>query len=97
MKRVLIVSLCAVALGLGSPTLASANSDEVGMGMIADVVIARPACLVATAVGSVAFVLALPFSLPSKSVKHTAHALVVVPAKATFTRPVGDFDTLGHY
>ena len=29
-----------------------------------------------------------------KSVKKTAHALVVYPAKATFTRPVGDFTML---
>ena len=65
------------------------------MAMIADMVIGRPTCLAATAVGTAFFVVSLPFALISKSVKQTAHALVVVPAKATFTRPMGDFDSLG--
>jgi hypothetical protein len=30
----------------------------------------------------------------SGSVKETAHTLVVEPAKATFTRPIGDFSSL---
>jgi hypothetical protein len=93
MKRVFIVSLCVLTTVLGSANPASA-ADDAGMAMIADVVIARPACFVATAVGSVFFVVSLPFALISKSVKQTANALVVVPARATFTRPVGDFDSL---
>jgi len=46
----------------------------------------------ATVVGSAVFVVTLPFAALSKSVKSTAHALVVVPAEATFSRPLGDFD-----
>jgi hypothetical protein len=42
--------------------------------------------------GSALFVVCLPFAALSKSVKSTAHALVVAPAQATFTRPLGDFD-----
>jgi hypothetical protein len=94
MKRAFIISLCVMTVGLGSANRASAYSEDDGMAMIADVVIARPACFVATAVGSVFFVVSLPFALISKSVKQTANALVVVPARATFTRPVGDFDGL---
>ena len=62
--------------------------------MTADAIVVRPACLVATVVGSAAFVVALPAALFSKSVKKTANTLVVKPAKATFTRPVGDMEDL---
>jgi len=48
-------------------------------------------------VGSAVFVVALPAALFSKSVKKTADALVVKPAKATFTRPLGDMDALTDY
>jgi hypothetical protein len=44
--------------------------------------------------GSVVFVAALPFAAASGSIKATAHTLVVDPAKATFTRPLGDFSSL---
>jgi hypothetical protein len=60
----------------------------------ADALVVRPACLAATVVGSAVFVVALPAALISKSVKKTANALVVKPANATFTRPLGDMDAL---
>jgi hypothetical protein len=67
------------------------------MEVAADAIVVRPACLVATAVGSVVFVVALPWAALSKSVKKTADALVVKPANATFTRPMGDVDALKEY
>jgi len=39
----------------------------------------------------------LPLALVSKSVKKTANTLVVKPAQATFTRPLGDMDALVEY
>jgi hypothetical protein len=60
----------------------------------ADALVVRPACFVATAVGSVVFVVALPWAAISKSVKRTANTLVVKPANATFTRPLGDMEAL---
>ncbi len=92
------ITAALVALALlasSSPCLAQDQSDP--LTVIADTVIVRPACFVATAVGSVAFVVALPFAAASKSVKKTAQTLVVKPAKATFTRPVGDVDSLVDY
>ncbi len=62
--------------------------------MMVDVILARPLCLAATALGSAFFVLSLPIALPTKSVNRSAQALVVTPAKATFTRPLGDFESL---
>ena len=62
--------------------------------MAADALVIRPACFVATVLGSAVFVVALPAAAISKSVKKTANTLVVKPANATFTRPMGDMDAL---
>jgi hypothetical protein len=64
------------------------------MEVAADALVVRPACLVATVVGSAVFVVALPWAAISKTVKKTANALVAKPANATFTRPLGDMDAL---
>lgn len=61
----------------------------------ADVLVVRPLCFVSTLVGSALFVVALPVAAISKSTRQTAHALVVQPARATFTRPLGDLTALG--
>jgi hypothetical protein len=92
MKTKAITVLCstAIILATASPTLAApAHDPDV---VAADAVLMRPALFAATVVGSAFFVVALPFAAISKSVKSTAHALVVVPAEATFTRPLGDLD-----
>jgi hypothetical protein len=57
----------------------------------ADVVLARPLWLVATVIGTGLFVVTLPVAAMSKSVNKTGRTLVVKPAQATFTRPLGDF------
>jgi len=85
----------ACLLGLTFATVGPASASEDGsLEMIADTIVVRPACLVATVVGSAFFVVSLPFAAASKSVKKTANTLVVKPARATFTRPVGDMDAL---
>ena len=95
MKCKLISGLCvALVLGTAAPCFAE---DEGSLTVIADVALVRPGCFIATVVGSAFFVVALPFAAISKSVKKTAHTLVVQPAKATFTRPVGDMDALMDY
>jgi hypothetical protein len=94
MKRKLVIMLCALPIGLANVTPVSAGSENDGAAMIADVVIARPLCLAATAIGSAFFILSLPFSLSSKKVGKAAQALVKTPARATFTRPLGDFAPL---
>ena len=85
---------CAAALALIGFTPTSALAGPAPEAVVADVLVARPACLVATVAGSAFFVVALPFAAISKSTKKTADALVVKPAKATFTRPVGDLESL---
>lgn len=93
MKTRLFTLLLIGAFAMAFPGRVAAAEDN-GMAMIADAVIARPLCLAATAVGSVFFVVTLPFAAATKNVGRTADALVVTPAKATFTRPLGDFESL---
>jgi hypothetical protein len=62
--------------------------------VIADAVVVRPCCLVATIVGSALFVISLPFAIPAKSVHRSAHALISRPAYSTFKRPLGDLSDL---
>ena len=96
MKIKLVSALCvALVLTTATPCLADQTDDSVAV--IADVTIVRPGCFIATVIGSAFFVVALPFAAISKSVKKTAKTLVVTPARATFTRPVGDMDSLGDY
>ena len=65
--------------------------------VVVDAVVVRPLCFVATIVGSAFFVVSLPVAATSKSIKRTAHVLVVSPARATFTRPMGDLEDLMDY
>ena len=60
--------------------------------MAVDLVLIRPASLVATFVGTVFFVVALPFSIMGGNTDDAATNLVLKPAKTTFVRPLGEFD-----
>lgn len=57
--------------------------------MTADAVLARPALLAATIIGTGLFMVTLPFTLASNSVDQAGHTLVGVPFKATFERCLG--------
>ena len=91
MKTKLLTALCALAL---LSTTTSAVAEDKSLDVVADVSLVRPGCLVATIGGTALFVLILPFAAASRSVKKTAQTLVTAPAKATFTRPLGEFDSL---
>lgn len=94
MNAKLVTAICVLAICLGSVASSGASENSGPMTVAADAVLIRPACFVATAVGSVFFVISLPVAAMSKSVKKTANTLVVKPANATFTRPLGDMDAL---
>jgi hypothetical protein len=93
MKTKLLTIVCVTVIGLCSINAGHASDTEPGA-VVADVAIVRPGCFVATVVGAAVFIVALPIAVISRSVKETADTLVVQPAKATFTRPIGDFSTL---
>ena len=94
MKTKLVTVVCVLVLLLGIVSPCMASSDSGSLEAVADVFIVRPGCLVATVLGSALFVVALPVAAVSRSIPHTAKVLVVQPAKATFSRPIGDMDDL---
>lgn len=93
MKNKFLILLCLLTFALGSVNTANAAVDN-SLEIVGDLAIVRPGCLAVTIVGSAIFVVALPFAAMSGSVRDTADSLVIRPAEATFTRPVGDFTTL---
>ena len=69
------------------------GSDVSAETILVDGFILRPVGVLATIVGSVAFVVTLPFSIPTGSVNKAAQKLVVDPAKYTFVRPMGQIES----
>jgi len=97
MKTKLITIVCAGTFCVASTTSTYAETTPDPAMVVADAVIVRPCCFVATIVGSVFFLVSLPVAATSGSVRRAAHVLVVGPAKATFTRPLGDLEDLMDY
>jgi hypothetical protein len=93
MKTKLLTILCAGLVGFGGVGTSRAGGDN-SLEVVGDLVLVRPGCLAVTIVGSAIFIVALPFAAASSSVRETADTLVMHPAEATFTRPLGDFSTL---
>jgi hypothetical protein len=94
MNAKLLTVICVLTISLSSASFGSEYDNTGPLTVAADAVLIRPACLVATVLGSAIFVVALPIATISKSVKKTADTLVAKPARATFTRPLGDMDAL---
>jgi hypothetical protein len=95
-KRIFSLLLVAalIVVTSGTPVLAqSANRDDGPSAeeMAADAVVVRPVGIVATGVGFVLWVVALPFSVISDSNERAWDKMVVDPAKYTFQRPLGEF------
>jgi hypothetical protein len=57
--------------------------------MTADLLIARPLLIAATAIGAGLFVVTLPFSAGGGNIKEAANAFVVEPGEAAFVRCLG--------
>ncbi|MCF8067653.1 MAG: hypothetical protein K9L30_03595 [Desulfobacterales bacterium] len=62
-----------------------------------DAVLVRPFSFLATILGTVVFVVALPFSIPGGNTGEVFDNVVEYPAQYTFSRKVGDFSTDGRY
>ncbi len=89
---VLIVSFMVVPLGSTAMAQEYFEKEDPGGGeMMYDLVVVRPIGLVATALGSVVFVLSLPFSALGDNVGDAGQKLVKDPAAYTFKRPLGEF------
>jgi hypothetical protein len=58
--------------------------------MLADAFMVRPFMLVGTIIGTVTYIVTLPFSLLGGNAGEAGKAMVVEPAKYTFVRPLGE-------
>ena len=82
-----------VIVPFGSSALAQdrwQDEDASAGKMIADVLVARPLGLIATALGIAVFVISLPFSAAGGNTEAAYQKLILKPAKYTFQRPLGD-------
>lgn len=90
-----LLAITAAVILLLSTTLVHAQEttadlqDGSAAAIIVDAFLLRPAGFIGTVIGTVAFVVTLPFSAPTHTVDNTAKKLVVEPAKFTFSRPLG--------
>lgn len=91
MKKTSIAMLVVCTL-IMSTTPAFASEPTDGMGIVADVLIARPVGLVSIVFGTAMYIVSLPFAIPSGSVEKAGKLLVSDPFNYTFCRPLGDFD-----
>jgi len=96
-KLLAILTVVAVAVAFAAPAALAAAGDAAiadasADAMIFDLVFLRPAGLVATVGGSLAFVLSLPFSAIGGNVGEAADRLVADPARYTFVRPLGHME-----
>ncbi|MFC1815416.1 hypothetical protein ACFL0M_05600 [Thermodesulfobacteriota bacterium] len=90
---VIFVIAALLLIPFGSNSLAQdtpKKKDFSGEKMAVDIVLVRPIGILATVVGSVLFVVALPFSALGGNIDTTYQKLIVAPAKYTFKRPIGD-------
>ena len=96
MNTKLLTAVCVLAICSGSVTSGFADGTGSPGAVVADVIVARPVCLAVTVIGAAFFVVSLPIAAIAKSVKSSGHTLVIKPAQATFTRPLGDLDALSN-
>lgn len=89
---VLVLLAAMIMAPIAAQATELSSFDEVTDGSIAgDFLMCRPLGIAATVIGSVLFVVSLPFSWLGDNVGQVANALVVEPAKFTFDRPLGKF------
>lgn len=82
---------CLLALAVFSTSIHAQTPAPSGSDMFVDLVVTRPLGLLGIVAGSAAFVIALPFTIPSGSVGRSAEELVNKPVRYTFKRPLGEF------
>ena len=92
-QAVLSATLAASMMATAGPARAeeSSNWTEEGSApaIIGDLLLARPAGLVATVAGTAVLIVAWPFALLSDSTDAIAQKLVIEPVNYTFARPLG--------
>ena len=95
LMNIVLALVLAFSNTLYMPTAAATDIFEdsgtpTGEEMLADGLLVRPSMIVGTVLGTVAFVLTLPFSVLGGNVDEAGKALVVEPAAHAFVRPLGE-------
>lgn len=85
----LVLSMAIVLLMPQMAYSQTIEEDPSALAMAGDLIIARPLLLVATVVGTVLYVVSLPFSLAGGNAGKAGETLVVGPAMSTFVRCLG--------
>ncbi len=91
-KLTRLAMVFSMALVLMAPQISVAETveeDPSALAMVGDLVVARPFLLVMTVVGTVAYIITLPFSLAGGNAGQAGETLVLGPAEATFVRCLG--------
>jgi hypothetical protein len=83
------IPFCSVANDLDSDLNEKITAEK----MAADAIFVRPLGVVTIIVGSALFAISLPFSALGGNTQEAFDKMVKAPAKYTFERPLGDFDT----
>lgn len=103
-RHILIICLTIMFIALSTVMAPSVHSEErlsysdrlrsepTAETMILDTILVRPIMFAGTVIGSVMWVVSLPFSAAAGNIEEARTKLVVEPAKHTFTRPLGDFN-----
>ena len=95
MKQLTKQITCAAAMALMiavQPAFADEDyqKDVAGGMMLFDLVFVRTIGLLGVVAGSAAFVVSLPFTIPSGSVDKAKEELINAPVRYTFKRPLGE-------
>ena len=88
-NSIVAMTLCASLFSHSSFAASAIQPTPTAVQMGADLAIARPIQLAATAMGTVIFLVSLPFTIMGDNVGDAANTLVAGPAKATFARCLG--------
>ena len=89
----MIVSLLIIPFGSAALAQEYFETEDPGGGaMLFDLCVVRPIGLIATALGSVTFLLSWPFSALGNNSDVASQKLVKDPASYTFKRPLGEFN-----
>lgn len=89
-SRSLITAVAVCLMAFASMGHARAvDETPSALAMTGDALLARPALLATTIVGSAVYLVSLPFSLLGGNAEEAGETLVIGPAKATFVRCLG--------
>ncbi len=86
---ILVLTLFLSQWSFAAPPSGAADENPSALAMTGDLLVVRPVMFGITVVGSVAWLISLPFAAAGGNVKQSTDTLVVAPAKNTFVRCLG--------